>query len=65
MNTFLEAKVGSLLSAGGICWMVYAITNDFTTVSNVRLPTGGPTEMCALGIVIWLHAKYLKSVRAH
>ncbi len=64
MTSFMEARFGSIVTWGGIIWGVHVITKTFTTWQAVVLPTGGPLETCAIGILIWLHAKYRKSIQA-
>ncbi len=39
-------------------WAARLVTDNFTNLQNVRIPPGGPIEICALGIIIWLHAKF-------
>ena len=62
-----EVRIGSLVAAGGLVWAVKVATSNFTGMdafSFSRLPAG-PLEICALGILIWLHAQWRKSIRAH
>ena len=47
-----------MIAAAGLVWATKILTADFTGVPNVQLPPGGPMEVCALGIVIWMHAKF-------
>jgi len=63
MSSFWEARIASLITAGGLGWCVHVVTKDFTSIANITVPQGGPAEVCALGIVIWLHAKYRRSIR--
>ena len=61
-----EQRIGSLTFWGGVIWAVQIGTKDFSSlVSNLfRLAlTLGPKEVCALGLLIWLHAKWRRSVR--
>jgi len=57
----MESRIGSLVAAGGIVWTANIATQKFTSLSNITLPTG-PLEVCAIGILIWLHAKWRGSV---
>ncbi len=60
-------RIGSLVAAGGLIWAVKLATDNFTGIDSfsfVRLPAG-PLEVCALGILIWLHAKWRRSIRIH
>jgi hypothetical protein len=65
MGTKVEVRIGSLLAAAGIIWAVKVATEDFSGIdafSFARLPRG-PLEICALGIVIWLHAIWRRSAQ--
>jgi len=65
MSTGWLERCGSLIAAGGLIWGVKRATENFTTLANLALPTGGPLELCAIGVLIWLYAKYRRSVVAH
>ena len=54
--------LGSLVAGGGIVWAAYIATNDFQGLDKLEMPPGGPIEVCALGILIWLHAKWRSSI---
>ena len=51
------------MAGGGIVWIAAIATKQVAAVSGILLPSG-PMEICALGILIWLHAKWRGSVRA-
>ena len=61
MTSHMESRIGSLVAAGGIIWTANVATQKFTNFSNISLPVG-PLELCAIGILIWLHAKWRGSV---
>jgi hypothetical protein len=61
MTPHLEARLGSLVAAGGVIWTANIATKNFTSLDNLLLPSG-PLELCAIGILIWLHAKWRGSV---
>lgn len=61
MTPHLEARIGSLVAAGGIIWTVNDATRNFTNFDNIFLPAG-PLELCAIGVLIWLHARWRASV---
>ena len=61
MTPHLEARLGSLVAAGGVVWTANVATKNFTNFENIVLPNG-PLELCAIGILIWLHAKWRASV---
>jgi hypothetical protein len=56
-----EERLGSLIAAGGMIWGAYAATVHFTGVLSIDLVPPAPIEVCALGILIWLHAKWRRS----
>lgn len=58
-----EERMGSLLAAAGTAWLVYVATTDFEHMWQMRIMPPGPIEVCALGILLWLHAKWRRSVR--
>jgi hypothetical protein len=61
MTPHLESRLGSLVAAGGVIWTANIATKSFTSLNNLLLPSG-PLELCAIGILIWLHAKWRGSV---
>ena len=62
MSPHLEARLASLVSAGGVIWTANVATKNFTSFDNIVLPSG-PLELCAIGVLIWLHAKWRASVK--
>lgn len=67
MGTNLEVRIGSLVAAGGLIWAAKIASSDWTGIdafSFTRLPRG-PLEICAIGILIWIHAKWRHSVVVH
>ena len=59
----LETRFGSLLAGGGMIWAAYNATKDYAGLWQLRLAPPGPLEICALGILIWLHAKWRRSTK--
>ena len=57
-----EESLGSLIAAGGIIWSVQEATKGLAELWQLKLLPPGPLEVCALGILIWLHAKWRRSV---
>lgn len=58
-----EERIGSIIASAGIAWSVYHATLTIDVVqsfSNIMLKRG-PLEVCGLGIMVWLHAKYRRS----
>jgi len=58
-----EERLGSLLAAAGTAWLVYVATTDFNHMWQMRIMPPGPVEVCAVGILMWLHAKWRRSVK--
>ena len=53
--------IASLIAAGGLLWGIHAATRSFTSFDNLQLSRdAGYTTL--LGIVIWLHAKWRRSL---
>jgi hypothetical protein len=46
-------------------WGAYAATVDYAGVLSLELIPAGPIEVCALGILIWLHAKWRRSTKVN
>ncbi len=61
----LEERFGSLMAGGGIIWTSQAVTNHFAGLSQINLLPPGPLETCALGVLVWLHAKWRRSLRVN
>ena len=58
-----EERVASLIAAAGAMWAVYVATVDYTNLWRVQIMPPGPVEVCALGILAWLHAKWRRSAQ--
>jgi hypothetical protein len=58
-----EERLGSLIAAGGVIWGVYVATQNFVGVWSFDLVRQGPMEVAALGILVWLHAKWRRSTK--
>ena len=59
-----EERLGSLIAAGGTIWMVYVATIDYSNLLHLRIMPPGPLEVCAIGVLAWLHAKWRRSIKA-
>jgi hypothetical protein len=57
-----EERIGSLIASGGLIWCTQVLTNDIHN-TNALMMTPGPLEVCAIGILIWLHGKWRRSVQ--
>ena len=62
MSPHLETQLGSLIAGGGIVWIAVIALPQISSPAGLTLPAG-PMEVCGLGIMIWLHAKWRGSVR--
>ena len=58
-----EERFGSLIAAAGAVWTVYAATHDYANLWQVQINPPGPLEVCALGILVWLHGKWRRSAQ--
>jgi hypothetical protein len=53
-----EERLGSLLAGAGLCWAAWVLTHSFGAVSRVGIWPPGPLEVCATGVLVWMHAKW-------
>jgi hypothetical protein len=58
-----EERLGSLLAAGGTIWATYVATVDYASLWQMQILPPGPLEVCALGVLVWLHAKWRRSTK--
>jgi hypothetical protein len=58
-----EVRVGSLLAGAGAIWAAYVATVDYNSLWQMRIMPPGPVEVCALGVLVWLHAKWRRSMK--
>jgi hypothetical protein len=65
VSSSTEERLGSLIAAGGMIWGAYAATVDYAGVLSFEIVRAGPMEVCALGILIWLHAKWRRSTKVN
>jgi hypothetical protein len=59
-----EERFGSLIAAAGTIWAVYVATVDYNSLWRMQIMPPGPVEVCAVGILAWLHAKWRRSIHA-
>ena len=64
MGIRLEEQFASLLSGGGLILAVYLGTQHLTSIQNFLLPLG-PLEICAVGALMWLHAKWRRATHTN
>jgi len=58
-----EERLGSLIAAAGTIWAAYSLTKDYADLWRFQILPPGPIEVCALGILHWLHAKWRRSLK--
>ena len=63
LNIRTQERLGSLIAAGGVVWASYAATQNFTGVWQLPPLPPGPLEVGAIGILVWLHAKWRRSLK--
>ena len=59
-----EERFACLLAAAGVIWAVRVTVTSMLPAYATEL-TFGPLETCALGIIMWLHAKWRRTLQAH
>jgi hypothetical protein len=59
-----QERFGSLIAAAGTIWAVYVATVDYSSLWRLQIMPPGPVEVCAVGILAWLHAKWRRSIQA-
>lgn len=53
-----EERLGSLIAGAGTMWAIYVATVDYAGLWRFHILPPGPVEVCALGILAWVHAKW-------
>ncbi|HKH99485.1 MAG TPA: hypothetical protein VJ999_10285 [Candidatus Sulfotelmatobacter sp.] len=53
-----EEVLGGLITVAGGVWAVYAVAVERAGFWQAHLMPPGPAEICALGVLVWLHAKW-------
>ncbi|HYN16158.1 MAG TPA: hypothetical protein VES66_10280 [Terriglobales bacterium] len=61
MKIRAEENLGILIAMGGFVWAAFQVRQYLLHVSPFWV-RAEPLEVCALGIVVWLHAKWRRSV---
>jgi hypothetical protein len=62
LSIHAEERVASLIAAAGMIWAVYVFTVDYADLWRLQILPPGPIEVCGLGILAWLHAKWRRSM---
>jgi len=63
MAPYWEERLGSIVAGGGIAWAAAAATHHLEGFNGI-LFASGPLEICGIGILVWLHAKWRRSTSA-
>ncbi|HUK47797.1 MAG TPA: hypothetical protein VLW06_09400 [Terriglobales bacterium] len=58
-----EERLGSLIAGAGIVWASYVVSQNFNGVLQLPPLPPGPLEIGAVGILVWLHAKWRRSLK--
>lgn len=58
-----ETRVGSLIAAAGMIMAAKTGTMQIPNLAHFTFPPG-PLEICGIGTLMWLHAKWRKATRA-
>lgn len=66
MEVIWEERIASLIAAGGLIWAVHLATAgvNVNAVDKTPLPMNA-VYVAAIGVVIWLHAKWRRSTNVH
>ncbi len=59
----IEETLGAFITVAGGAWAVYVVTLENANLWQLRLSPPSPLVICALGILIWLHAKWRHSAK--
>lgn len=60
--TAWEARLGNLVAAAGVLWAAGIYLASDPASLSALWQTTGPRETVALGLLVWLHAKWQRSV---
>ncbi|MFB3813398.1 MAG: hypothetical protein ACE14L_04740 [Terriglobales bacterium] len=63
MSIRLQEQIGCIVAAAGVVWTVWVMTTNFSSTRLLSFPPLGPLELCGVGVIIWLTAKWRRSVK--
>ena len=63
-NIRAEQRIGTLIAGCGVIWTAHVAMVDYASLWQLRLLPPGPVEVCTIGFLIWLHAKWRRAKRA-
>jgi len=58
ISTRAEEGFGALVVIAGGVWAVYVVAVQQMSPWHFQFVPPGPAEVCALGVLIWLHSKW-------
>jgi hypothetical protein len=58
-----QERMSTLIVVAGMIAAAHAAISDFSGIWQWHLFPPGPLEICALGVLIWLHAKWRRLVK--
>ena len=58
-----EECIASLIAGAGVIWTVDVASSTMAPPAAMVFPAG-PLETCAIAFLIWLHAKWRRSLKA-
>jgi len=64
VTTYFEEQAGPIISVIGVGWAVYHgtyVAHDIGQGFTAVYLKSGPLELCAIGILLWLHGKWRRS----
>ena len=64
MTPWLEEQMGPIVAASGVGWAVYYgtyVAHDIAQGFTAIYLKSGPLELCAIGILIWIHGKWRRA----
>ncbi len=57
-----EERFAVLLTTLSMIWTVEVVTAHFVGIAQISLLPPGPAEVCAIGALVWLHAKWRQAM---
>ncbi len=63
MSLHGEKMMAGVIAGGGLVWAAAAATDHVAGFRGIFF-TSGPLEICAIGILVWLHTMWRRSLHA-
>lgn len=63
LSVCAEQRLGCLIAAAGAIWIVHLTTIDFNNLWQMPVLPQGPLEVVAVGVLMWIHAKWRRSIK--